>query len=161
MPRVSPWTPEKTNELQRLYKHGYAYSKIADELGPGFSRNSVAGKVKQLNLPTRSGKQRFVSPIVRNKTIYKPVKPEDRKPTTTVPKGGHPLVRLMYAEIIRQRRKVIDVGIEAGVSHLTMSDWRRHSTPSLPNLEACFNVLGLTLFPVPLNDANPKPNSKA
>lgn len=61
--------------------------------------------------------------------------------------SAHPLVRQLY-EIMKLRgvtaRSVAD---RAGVNRETMRSWRTKSMPRVADLEACFNVLGLTLQP--------------
>lgn len=47
------WTPERVEQLARLWAEGYSGSQIAEQLG-GVSRNAVIGKVTRLNLPKRS-----------------------------------------------------------------------------------------------------------
>ena len=38
------WTPEKTEQLKKLWNEGHTASQIAGMLGDGISRNAVIGK---------------------------------------------------------------------------------------------------------------------
>lgn len=62
--------------------------------------------------------------------------------------AAHPLVRRLFAEMARQQIGVLDMAERAGIGEHTMKNWRTRSTPKIDSLEACFNVLGLTLTPV-------------
>ena len=63
----------------------------------------------------------------------------------TVPQHAHPLVRRLFAEMRRQRASTAVVAERAGlISRMTLCGWRHH-TPTLDNLEAALNVLGLKL----------------
>lgn len=58
--------------------------------------------------------------------------------------GAHPLVKRLWQEMNDQRVSQEDVAERAGVSSSGMRKWRNGSrSPSLCDLEACFNVLGL------------------
>ncbi len=63
----------------------------------------------------------------------------------TIPEKAHPLVRRLYAEIIRQQVPVWMVADKAGVHRQTMTGWRYYRPPKLADLEAAFNVLGYKL----------------
>src|SRR5262245_6268985 len=49
----TPWTFERVEDLRRLWAEGYTASQIADELGGGFGRCAVLGKVNRLGLVRR------------------------------------------------------------------------------------------------------------
>lgn len=69
----------------------------------------------------------------------------------TVPPNVHPLVRRLFEEMRRQRVSPRDVAIRAGLGTSSVFNWRRH-TPTLANLEAALNVLGLRLLVERVND---------
>jgi GcrA cell cycle regulator len=48
------WTPEKTEQLKKLWNEGHTASQIAAMLGEGISRNAVIGKSHRLGLAGRS-----------------------------------------------------------------------------------------------------------
>ena len=62
----------------------------------------------------------------------------------TVPQHAHPLVRRLFAEMRRQRASAAVVAARAGISERTLKGWRHHA-PTLQNLDAALNVLGLKL----------------
>lgn len=62
-----------------------------------------------------------------------------------IPPGCHPLVRKLFLEMNEQQIGVLDMAKRAGVDKNSLRDWRTRCNPSLVGLEACFNVLGLTL----------------
>lgn len=62
-----------------------------------------------------------------------------------VPENVHPLVRNLFEEMNRQRIGMLDMAERTGVGQSTMKHWRLMCSPSLANLEACYNVLGYKL----------------
>lgn len=66
-----------------------------------------------------------------------------------IPNGVHPLVKTLFREMNRQHLGMLDMSERSGVNRNTINDWKRRSIPSIHNLEACYNVLGLTLKPAP------------
>lgn len=61
------------------------------------------------------------------------------------PPTAHPLVKRLFAEMELQQVGVADLAERAGVARETLSAWRHRQSPSLVNMEACLNVLGLRL----------------
>lgn len=51
------WTPERVEDLTKLWAEGWSASHIANRIG-GVTRNAVIGKVCRLNLPPRAVKHR-------------------------------------------------------------------------------------------------------
>ena len=74
-----------------------------------------------------------------------------KKPPRVV---GHPLVRSLYEHMHKQCVTDADMSERAGVNVNTMKDWRTRTTPRVADLEACFNVLGMTLKPCKVKDAS-------
>lgn len=68
----------------------------------------------------------------------------------TLPAHAHPLVKVLIAEMNRQRMSMHRLAEVSGVPRQTLYGWRRRSTPNVANLEAAFGVLGMTLVPVPI-----------
>lgn len=62
-----------------------------------------------------------------------------------IPSRCHPLVRRLFTEMHAQRVGVLDMAERAGLSPSTLRHWRTYHTPRVDDLEACFNVLGMTL----------------
>lgn len=62
-----------------------------------------------------------------------------------VPENVHPVVQRLYAEMNDQQATQVDVCERSGVCGHAIRDWRRHGNPTLLDLEAVLNVLGLTL----------------
>jgi GcrA cell cycle regulator len=54
------WTPERVERLLVLWKTRLSSARIAAELGPGFTRNAVVGKLFRLGLK-RSDEQRYAA----------------------------------------------------------------------------------------------------
>lgn len=63
----------------------------------------------------------------------------------TIPQSAHPLVRRLFEEMNRQQIGVLDVAERAGINKNTFRSWRTKHAPTIDNLDACFNVLGLEL----------------
>ncbi|MEN6400649.1 MAG: hypothetical protein ABFD94_01790 [Armatimonadia bacterium] len=70
----------------------------------------------------------------------------------TIPAHAHPLVRKLFEEMNREQIGVLDMAERSGVNPNTLKDWRTRSTLAIDNLDACYNVLKLTLTPRRLND---------
>ncbi len=68
----------------------------------------------------------------------------------SLPTHAHPLVHRLFEEMNRQQLGVLDMAERTGVNKNTLKDWRTRTVPTVEALEACFNVLGLTLLPRPL-----------
>ena len=66
-----------------------------------------------------------------------------------IPRGADPRVKRLFEEMLAQKMPAQRLGKLAGISDKTIRDWQT-KTPSVANLEACLNVLGLTLAVVPL-----------
>lgn len=64
-----------------------------------------------------------------------------KRPT---PEGADPRVTLLYDEMNRRRVPVSRIAKASGVSHRAITSWYEKS-PTVANLEACLNTLGLTL----------------
>lgn len=63
----------------------------------------------------------------------------------TVPTCVHPLVRKLFEEMNRQQIGMLDMAERTGIGHSTMKHWKTMCAPSLANLEACYNVLGMKI----------------
>lgn len=70
----------------------------------------------------------------------------------TMPTRAHPLVKRMFEEMARQQIGVLDLAERAGVNPNTLRDWRTRTMPTIDNLEACLNVLGLEMATRPRRD---------
>ena len=68
------------------------------------------------------------------------------------PERAHPLVRRLFDEMNHQCIGVLDLADRSGLNKNTISDWRYHTIPNVANLEACYNVLGMTLMPRPIEN---------
>lgn len=130
------WDDAAKARLRAMDMMGYSSAEIAAEFG--VTKNSVIGARNRMRhelgrrMATRGPERETVR---APKSRFQPVK---------IPEGAHPFVRLLYREMNRQRTSIPDVADRSGVSMNTIRTWR-HSQPVLPNLEACFNVLGKTL----------------
>lgn len=63
----------------------------------------------------------------------------------TIPEKAHPLVRRLFEEMNRQQIGVLDMSVRSGVNKNTFKDWRVRTVPRVPDLDACFGVLGMEL----------------
>jgi hypothetical protein len=73
-----------------------------------------------------------------------------------IPTNAHPLVCLLFETMRERRITVQEVADRSGVHRDTLRDWRKRHCATVENLEACFNVVGMTLQPVPLTDKAPR-----
>ena len=64
----------------------------------------------------------------------------------TAPVRAHPLVRRLYDEMNRQQIGLLDMSDRSGVNPNTLKDWRIRTCPTVDNLNACLNVLGMELI---------------
>lgn len=82
---VSVWTEERVDQLRAMYANGISCSRIAAELGVGFTRNAVIGKVHRMGLPLRGqGRQ---EPQPKKPRVYK--KREHKAKVRIVPANGN------------------------------------------------------------------------
>lgn len=67
--------------------------------------------------------------------------------------GLAPPLRFLFEEIVRQRCMDRTIATRVGCSEYSLREWRsgRHD-PRISDVEACLNVLGYTLRPVPLKE---------
>jgi transcriptional regulator with XRE-family HTH domain len=65
----------------------------------------------------------------------------------TVPANAHPLVKALFREMVKQRVTISDMADRSGIGRNAISKWRYCDTPTIINIEACFNVLGFELKP--------------
>lgn len=68
------------------------------------------------------------------------------RPVRSAPKA-HPLVKQLIAKMNEQGVGVLELCEEAGIGKSTYFNWADTNAPTLPVIEACFNVLGYTLQP--------------
>ncbi|MET4022788.1 hypothetical protein [Bradyrhizobium sp. S3.2.12] len=89
-----------------------------------------------------------------------PVAPLNRKRrknprTVTMPDRVGPHVKLVFAEMARQKLRYLDVAERSGVQHATLKAWRKENRPGLESVEAVLATLGYGLVPVPALEALP------
>ncbi len=80
----------------------------------------------------------------------------DRQSHITVPKQGHPIAKLIFAEMKKQNKSYSALEWESGVLVTTAKAWRTHSRPGLETAEAALGALGWSLVPVPRMERLPK-----
>ena len=61
------------------------------------------------------------------------------------PYNMHPLVSELFATAHQRGVSIPAIAARAGFAPKTLYDWRTRTNPTVPNLEACLNVLGLEL----------------
>lgn len=64
-------------------------------------------------------------------------------------------MRQLFDEMHVQGATYAEMERDSGVSWTTLLRWRTGTLPTMANLEACLNVLGLKLIAVDFNDDNP------
>lgn len=70
-----------------------------------------------------------------------------------IPKNCHFLVRKLLEEINEKKIPLIYVSEVAGVGKWTIGAWARgYQSPTIQNLEACYQVVGLRLHAMPSHD---------
>ena len=74
----------------------------------------------------------------------------------TIPRLAHPLVRLLYFLMKRDRVTHQELEFRSGVLRQTFKAWRCEKTPSLPAIEATLGVFGYRLLPCPPLDGVPE-----
>jgi transcriptional regulator with XRE-family HTH domain len=67
----------------------------------------------------------------------------------SVPKRAHPLVRFLFATMIREQTTLREVAKRSGVHRETISGWRYSRQPDLENLAAALLALGYEIRAVP------------
>ena len=78
--------------------------------------------------------------------------------TVTMPiHGVGPHVKLVFAEMSRQKLRYLDVTERSGVQHATIKAWRRKNKPGLESLEAALATLGFGFVPVAALETLPSP----
>lgn len=68
--------------------------------------------------------------------------------TVTMPDRVGPHVKLVFAEMARQKLRYLDVAERSGVQHATLKAWRKKNRPGLESVEAVLATLGFGLVPV-------------
>ncbi|WP_156948939.1 transposase [Bradyrhizobium sp. WSM1417] len=68
--------------------------------------------------------------------------------TVTMPERVGPHVKLVFAEMARQKLRYLDVAERSGVQHATLKAWRKKNRAGLESLEAVLATLGFGLVPV-------------
>lgn len=66
------------------------------------------------------------------------------------PKQAHLLVHKLFDEMYEKQMSIATMSHLSGVSATALTDWRSRTYPNVPNLEACFAVLGYQLTVVPV-----------
>ena len=67
----------------------------------------------------------------------------------TIPERAHPLAKLVFGEMKRQRISYAELELRSGVLTSTFKAWRTDNTPGLASVEATLRALGWALVPVP------------
>lgn len=70
----------------------------------------------------------------------------------TVPENAHPMVKRLFAEMIRQRCTMMLMAKKTGIGRITIKNWKHNSNPKLTDLIACLNVLGFDLKIIKVKD---------
>lgn len=76
-----------------------------------------------------------------------------QRPSVKVPERADPMVKRLFEEMAARHISKRDMEQSAGIGEKTITAWSHGVIPGVANLEACFNVLGLTLQPVPVEAA--------
>ncbi|GIX16685.1 MAG: global cell cycle regulator GcrA-like protein [Rhodothalassiaceae bacterium] len=109
------WTEDKIEKLKKLWAKGLSASQIAKELGEGFSRNAVIGKVHRLGLKSRPS----------------PVKPRARKT------GGQPRRRKSREKTLVRLLDLNDRMCKWPIGHPNEPDFHFCGKPVEPGFPYC------------------------
>lgn len=63
-----------------------------------------------------------------------------------IPENCHPAVAVLFGEMKAQKITYKEMKKRSGIDTQTLRAWRTRTTPTIDNLEACLNVLELTLL---------------
>jgi hypothetical protein len=69
-----------------------------------------------------------------------------RRGRIVIPANCHPIVRRLFSEANARNLSARGISVLAGMGRNTIADWGTRKAPSLPNLEAALNALGLRLY---------------
>ena len=72
-----------------------------------------------------------------------------RESLITIPARAHPLARLLFGEMKRQRVSYDELEHRSGVLRCTFKSWRVEKVPGLTSIEAALGSLGWRLTPTP------------
>ncbi len=75
--------------------------------------------------------------------------PPPRPSRITVPKRCHAAVKVIFAEMCRQRFTYDELEFRSGVLKSTFKAWRTNNRPGLETVEAALGALGWAFLPVP------------
>lgn len=75
--------------------------------------------------------------------------------TVTMPEHVGPHVRLVFAEMARQRMTYDALEERSGVRRATLKAWRKKNRPGLESIEAALATLGFGFVPIPALEAMP------
>lgn len=62
-----------------------------------------------------------------------------------VPPNAHRAVRKLFQQMNEEQIGILDLSERSGINKNTLKDWRTRTCPTVDNLEAALNVLGLCL----------------
>lgn len=65
--------------------------------------------------------------------------------------SAHPLVVKLFGLMNEQQVQLDTMSDKSGVGTNALTDWRYRTNPNVPNLDACFNVVGFKLIAVPMD----------
>lgn len=78
-----------------------------------------------------------------------------RRSKITIPQRCHPLAKIVFAEMQRQRVTYDELEWRSGVLRSTFKAWRTHNRPGLESVEAALGALGWHVLPVPKPETLP------
>lgn len=153
------WTDEMDKAIEhRAYQEGLVASLIARQMnvlfsGGDFTKSKVIARLHRLRV--RRGEERqyaseiearvHEAPLQKVKVVHLRYRKWDVKP------AAHPFISKLYTEMNRQQVTGAVMEDRSGVSRGSLSNWRFH-LPKIADLEACFNVLGMTMLPHQIED---------
>lgn len=129
--------------------YGYTARVLMREFptcGLSLTKNSIAGHIHQrrVRLHKKTAPNTpLPPPRVKDRVNYRieRFQPHALKPV------GHPFVAILFKEMNVQQCSYRMMGERSGVNKFTLSNWRTHC-PKVSDLEACFNVLGMSMYPM-------------
>lgn len=123
-----PWTEDEDRALAAAWTAGVSMEPLAQRMN--LSRRTLYNRAGELGLGPRKWRT-------------------DRKKLHTrlpkLPSVAHPLVKVLYALMIRHAVSIPAVADKSGVAAETIRSWNGRCEPGLSTLIACLNALGFEL----------------
>lgn len=140
------WNTERDAELIRLTRLGFSAREIAKQLGT--TKNAVLGRRYKLAHKELAK----AATLPKQKSLQDKPQSFTRHATTE----GHPFVRRLFRAMNEEWCSIPELAKRSGVSASTIKHWKRYSVPKVDDLEACFNVFEMSMYPMQSKFGRPR-----